>query len=242
MSLFGDVVRGASDIMTFGSNEVLGNPVGKAADQIVNPTDPNAAANANAASFNQQQVALAQKNIDLQKEFAQNGISWRIADAAKNGISPLAALGASEPGFSPVTQAFAPMAPSQPSLGHDLLSAGASEFGQGLSRALLTTQDPVVKASALADLAWKTKQNDLLDVQLASSKLALAKMAHSSGTTPMDPAYSYVLNADGSPSRVPTYNTHGAPFGNWAWFWDNQMVPAGQAVKGFVNELVHYRR
>lgn len=33
-------------------------------------------------------------NYDMQKEFAQNGIAWKIQDAERSGIHPLAALGA----------------------------------------------------------------------------------------------------------------------------------------------------
>lgn len=38
--------------------------------------------------------AANKANVLLQKEFAQKGIQWRVADAKKAGISPLAALGA----------------------------------------------------------------------------------------------------------------------------------------------------
>lgn len=48
------------------------------------------------------QAAMAQQNIDLQKEFAQHGISWKVADARAAGISPLAAMGANTYSFSPV--------------------------------------------------------------------------------------------------------------------------------------------
>lgn len=44
----------------------------------------------------------AKKNAELQREFAQNGISWRVADAKRAGISPLAALGMSPAEATPV--------------------------------------------------------------------------------------------------------------------------------------------
>lgn len=40
------------------------------------------------------QRKAASMNADLQREFAQHGISWRVADAKRSGIHPLAALGA----------------------------------------------------------------------------------------------------------------------------------------------------
>lgn len=51
----------------------------------------------------QSQERMAAQNIALQREFAQNGIQWRVADANAAGIHPLAALGASTTSFSPVS-------------------------------------------------------------------------------------------------------------------------------------------
>lgn len=44
----------------------------------------------------------ASRNADLQREFAQNGVRWKVEDARRAGINPLAALGASTIGASPV--------------------------------------------------------------------------------------------------------------------------------------------
>ena len=41
------------------------------------------------------------KNIEIQRELAQNGLSWRVEDARKAGINPLAALGAQTASFTP---------------------------------------------------------------------------------------------------------------------------------------------
>lgn len=46
---------------------------------------------------------MAEKNIELQREFAQNGIRWKVKDAQKAGIHPLYALGAQTTAFSPVS-------------------------------------------------------------------------------------------------------------------------------------------
>lgn len=42
------------------------------------------------------------KNADLQRQFAQNGVRWRVEDAKKAGIHPLAALGMTGASASPV--------------------------------------------------------------------------------------------------------------------------------------------
>lgn len=46
---------------------------------------------------------LFKENSLLQREFAQNGIQWRVQDAEKAGIHPLAALGGGGASFSPIS-------------------------------------------------------------------------------------------------------------------------------------------
>lgn len=72
---------------------------------------------------NAQQMQIAQQNIALQKEFAQHGIAWKVADAKAAGLHPLAALGAQTSSFSPV------------SVGGDAPKVDFSSLGQDLSRA-----------------------------------------------------------------------------------------------------------
>lgn len=43
--------------------------------------------------FSQQKAN--EENIKAQREFAQNSISWKVEDAKRAGVHPLAALGAS---------------------------------------------------------------------------------------------------------------------------------------------------
>jgi hypothetical protein len=55
------------------------------------------------SSRNKKKSAAANNaaNYEQQKEFAQNGISWKVADAKRAGIHPLAALGASTTPYTP---------------------------------------------------------------------------------------------------------------------------------------------
>lgn len=73
------------------------------------------------------QMAMAQANINFQKEFAKHGVSWKVADAREAGISPLVALGAQTHSFSPV---YMP--------GSD---RGLKQMGQDLGRAINTYLD-----------------------------------------------------------------------------------------------------
>lgn len=73
----------------------------------------------------------AEKQAQLQREFAQNGIRWKVADAAAAGIHPLYALGANTVSYSPV------------SVGTDFASVG-----QNLGRAIDAGRTGVEKGNA----------------------------------------------------------------------------------------------
>lgn len=77
MGLFGDVAGAVGS--------VVGGALGLAG---------SAASNANAAAINK-------FNYDAQKEFAQNSIRWRVADAKAAGLHPLAALGSASANYTP---------------------------------------------------------------------------------------------------------------------------------------------
>lgn len=100
------------------------------------------------------QSRMAQQNIDLQREFAQNGIQWRVADANKAGVHPLAALGAQTVSFSPV------------SVGGEVdnsMSTAMSNIGQDLGRAINAT-----RSSDQRDAAY---EKSLRDLQLTGAGL-----------------------------------------------------------------------
>lgn len=52
---------------------------------------------------------IAREQMRLQKEFAQNGIQWRVEDAKKAGLHPLYAIGANTTTYTPVSQDSAAM-------------------------------------------------------------------------------------------------------------------------------------
>lgn len=99
------------------------------------------------------QAANCQRAADvtLQKEFAQNGIRWKVEDAKRAGIHPLAALGAQTMSFSPVSSG------SIPETG---MAQGLSNMGQDISRAVAATQ-----TSQERQLAALQIQSAKLDVE-----------------------------------------------------------------------------
>lgn len=111
---------------------------------------------------NQANEAAALRQEQLQKEFAQSGIQWKVRDAEQAGIHPLYALGANTTSYQPTN-----------------VGGGAADFsfvseaGQNIGRAIDATRS--TPASALAIRLGETQlegarlDNDLKRTQLASS-------------------------------------------------------------------------
>ncbi|QIR82365.1 DNA pilot protein [Chicken microvirus mg7_20] len=127
--------------------------------------------------------SMAADNYRAQREFAQNGIRWRVADAKAAGVHPLFALGASGAQFSPV-QAYT---------GDYGISDAASKFGQGIDRAAqakmtkqerdrLTVREALADAAMLEDIKQKGERHRAelglirseIARNMASSRMALA--------------------------------------------------------------------
>lgn len=115
--------------------------------------------------------AVAGMNYEAQKEFAQNGIRWKVEDAKRAGIHPLYALGASTQGYSP-----------SGGYGGDFgISDAAAQFGQGFERAQQAkmtkeerekqeVRDAIQDMAALEDLNQKRRMNDA-QIRLANSEI-----------------------------------------------------------------------
>lgn len=100
---------------------------------------------------NRSSESAGNKNADLQREFAQNGIRWKVADAKAAGIHPVYALGAQ--GYS-----------ASPSYvgGYQ---AGSDSYldGQDISRAVHATRTPEERADVLGDFIQQNdKRRDLV--------------------------------------------------------------------------------
>lgn len=94
---------------------------------------------------------VSQQNAAYQKEFAQHGIRWKVADAKAAGLHPLAALNTNTATFSPSFQ--------------------TGNMGQNISRAINAAGSALdrqksAEADALA-LERASLQNDLLRAQIS---------------------------------------------------------------------------
>lgn len=152
---------------------------------------------------------LSQKNIDLQKEFAQNGIQWKVKDAEAAGIHPLYALGANTTSFSPISVGSS-------GGGNSLNGNLARNMGQNISRAMnaaATQEDREMRelrlAAAKADVEGKTLENQIRLSQLNQMKAVGPPMAGSDnfipgqGNSPLveDQALKRTVSAPGRPAQ-----------------------------------------
>ena len=102
------------------------------------------------------------QEYERQKEFAQNGIRWKVADAKAAGIHPIFAIGANTPTYSP-----------QAAVGSDY---GLSNVGQNIGRAIEAGQTRYERAQANALQArMGDAQIGLIDAQTDYYRALAAK-------------------------------------------------------------------
>lgn len=119
---------------------------------------------------NRANADMAAQNIALQREFAQNGLRWKVEDAKAAGIHPLYALGASGASFSPVSIGATP---------DTSLPSALNDMGQNVSRAISATKTQQEKELAALHLA--TAKTQLQGVELDNQ--LKAKQLNAIGTT-----------------------------------------------------------
>ena len=109
----------------------------------------------------------AKKNAELQRQFAQNAIQWKVADAEKAGVHPLYALGAPTMSASPSY------------VGDNSLGAGLANASQDISRAVKANSpqsvrdrnyEEKVKAASVTKMDL---ENELLKSQIAKERAQL---------------------------------------------------------------------
>lgn len=96
--------------------------------------------------------AQAKKQAALQKQFAQNQIQWKVADAKAAGVHPLAALGVTPMHYSPVSAGVPDVGPSLSSLGN----------------AIHRTADPAERRAIDLGLEKAALENEYLRAQINS--------------------------------------------------------------------------
>lgn len=125
--------------------------------------------------------ANAKRQEQLQREFAQSGIQWKVEDAKKAGIHPLYALGANTIAYQPSTVG-----------GSDFSSL--AQAGQDIGRAIDSTRTDTQRGQAFQTTLHATQLEGLkldneikraeLQSKLATNATRGPGMAPAPGTTP----------------------------------------------------------
>lgn len=145
----------------------------------------------------EQAAAHAASQEALQREFAQNGIQWRVEDAKKAGIHPIYALGGSTASYAPVSQNFT----ADTSLPNALASAG-----QDIGRAIHATRTQKDRMGALGETATRLQleglglDNDLKRAEIASKT---GRLRQGQVGPPMaDPSANHLIPGQGESGTV----------------------------------------
>lgn len=131
------------------------------------------------------------RQMDLQVDMAKKGIQWRVQDAKKAGIHPLAALGAQTMQFSPVGIS-----------GNDF-GAGVAAAGQDIGRAIDSTRSGTQRVEAV-----QKTMNDLtiqrmgLENELLAQQIARVRQPGSGPAMPSAPNR-YLIDGQGESLRGP---------------------------------------
>lgn len=120
-------------------------------------------------------LAIMREQAQLQREFAQNGIRWKVEDAKAAGIHPIYALGGSGASYSPSAVSVGDSGGSD--LGRDL-----GNMGQGLGRAIAAAsskEDRAAKEFTAMQRVQALKRGELenqhLELQIMASQNALTR-------------------------------------------------------------------
>lgn len=140
---------------------------------------------------NQQRQQGQEREIELQKEFAQNGVRWKVEDAQRAGIHPLAALGATGASYSPV------------GLGDNDTAAIGSSIGQDVSRAIDATRTAPERAG------FVSQKLEALGLERASLENQLLRAQIMDITRPGSPPFPMA----GSDYRMPGQSSSGVDAG-----------------------------
>lgn len=170
------------------------------------------AAEANARRANELSSRQFDSNVALQREFAKNGIRWKVEDAQAAGLHPLAALGNMPQGFSPSQSVFSS---GDPGRGDSFRALG--RMGQDVSRAVMARQTEDERALNALMLEKVKAEIDMIHSQALESKARARQI----GLPPPTPSkYQTVKLPDGTSESVYSSDYSQAimsdPVGMWA--------------------------
>lgn len=184
---------------------MIGSVISAGASLIGGLMNRSAAKDAQAAN-----ERMAEKNIKLQKQFAQEGIRWKVQDAEAAGIHPAFALGANTNSFTPVNYS----ATADNSMGNAIASMG-QDIGSAVNRTRTAGErvDAFTQAARKLSLTKGALENELLASQIAKLK--------ASANPPMPSVPGTPLGANGPVPEADKFEDRPQLiFGNQKWMTD----------------------
>lgn len=119
----------------------------------------------------EQNMMIARENQAMQREFAQNGIRWKVEDAKAAGIHPVYAMGAPTTSFSPISFS----ATADNSVGNAIASMG-QDIGGAINKTRTAPEKTDVFTKAVQAL---TLEKGALENEVLRSRLAREKQTNS---------------------------------------------------------------
>lgn len=157
----------------------------------------------------QSQSEANAQNIALQKQFAQQGIRWRVEDAKAAGIHPLYALGANTHSFAPTV------------VGDTSLPNALAQSGQDIARAVDAKRTAGEKFNVMYE-ALQLKRMELENTLLASQIAKINQAGHPPGMPGGDLTATRIFGSDIRPNPAfsdaqDIQNRYGEP-AEWVYF------------------------
>lgn len=128
----------------------------------------------------------AAKNAAMQREFAQWGVRWKVADAQAAGIHPLYAMGANTHSFSPSY------------VGDSSMGGWLADTGQNISRAIAAGSTASERKLSDLQLEHARLQNDYLRERILSEQRQRSQVGPAFPSPSSDP----YLSGQGDVGRV----------------------------------------
>lgn len=157
-------------------------------------------------------------NAQLQREFAQNGIRWRVEDAKAAGVHPLFALGAQVTPGSPQAIDFGTSQPDYASMGQDI--------GRAVYATMSGSQRNEAKMQALA-VERGELENTLLRAQIAKLSQVGPALPDGSFHDGMTPSYPVGGGVNAVPAEVTAVHPD-QPYHQQGVFGDTRFVRTGE--------------
>lgn len=178
---------------------------------------------------NDANMAFAREQLEYQKELAKNQIQWKVEDAKKAGLHPMAALGLSSMSYSPVSAGQ--VGADYSGIGNSLMS-----MGQNIDRASMAAKDREQQERALAlqerqaDLQLENMklQNDYIREQIATSMVnrlrSFARAPAMASTGGLPQGFYSLASAGQADSKIPPGNGY---VGNGGVLFESMLGPDG---------------